>query len=478
MRRLFVFIVFCTLPVSIFKVDAKPIQQNNTGQINRKQHKKPVNFNFQEGFADIIENVIPSVVNISVKQNSKDNKNLRESLGSGFIFDKKGYIVTNNHVIEDADDINVILHDNSELKAEIIGRDAKYDIAVLKIKIPETKKLKEIKWGNSDKIRVGNWALAIGNPEGFGNTVTHGIISCISRDLSSRIRDIGGNDLVDYIQTDASINTGNSGGPLFNIKGEVIGIVTVIVSETGSNSGLNFAMPSNSIKEAIEQLKNFGKMKRSWIGVQLDELDPDVAESLNIRNANSSVVERVIPNSPAEKSGIKQGDIIVAVNNKKTIQNKTIARMISELHVGQTVTLTIIRNGIETNINVQVGFNPDEDDGEISTYTITNNSDSNLIKPLGIYVETLSEKLNTLLLDLPKDVKGVMVVKICKGSSIEEVDIRTRDIILSINNTEISTKEDFMQTIEQEQKTGKKKVALKILRDGKLMYRSVNLLQN
>jgi len=465
----FLFFVFCVFVfVSASNAFAKPALNA------KRQIKKPAVPSFHDGFASVIEKIIPSVVNISVKQNSKD-KNIRESLGSGFIFNRKGYIVTNNHVIEDADDINVILHDNTELKAEIIGRDSKYDIAVLKIKVPEGTTLEEIKWGNSDKIRVGNWALAIGNPEGFGNTVTHGIISCISRDLSSRIRDIGGNDLVDYIQTDASINTGNSGGPLFNIHGEVIGIVTVIVSETGSNSGLNFAMPSNSIKEAVEQLKNFGKMKRSWIGVQLEELDPDVADSLNIKNTNSSVVERVVPMSPAEKAGVKQGDIIVAVNDKKTVQNKTIARMISELHVGQNVTLSVLRNGSELRLDVQVGFNPDEDDDNISTYTIQNTQDTNFVKPLGIYVETLSEKLNTLLLNLPKDVKGVMVVKICKGSTIEEVDIRTRDLILSINNTEIEDKDHFIEVLAAEEQARKKKVALKILRDGKSMYRSVQI---
>lgn len=449
------------------------LQQKFKQQIRRPQIKPKLapEFDFAHGFSKVVEKTLPSVVNISTKQKNNDGKVVRESLGSGFIVDQKGYIVTNNHVIEDSDDINVILYDNSEYHAHVIGSDTKYDIAVLKIKVPVTKKLQQVSWGNSEKSSVGEWVIAIGNPEGFGNTVTHGIISSLSRDLSSR-REFGGNDLTDYIQTDASINTGNSGGPLFNINGELIGIVTVIVSETGSNVGLNFAMPSNSIKEVVNQLKKYGKMKRGWIGLQLEELDQDVAESLNLSDVKGAVVVKVIPDSPAFKAGIKQGDIITSINNKKTSQAKTISRLIAELPVDKVVPICLIRDSKKMSFKLTVGFNTeDDDDQDFSSYTITRHSSGTFIKDLGFYVELISDNAKKIF-NLPDDISGVMIVKIKKGSSVEDSDIRIGDVIAKVNTITVRDKTHFDQLISEMSKK-LKKVALMIYREGDVLYRSI-----
>ena len=228
-------------------------------------------------------------------------------LGSGFIISEDGIVVTNNHVIEGADEITVILNDETEFTAELLGRDPKADIAVLKID-PKNKKLTYVGWGDSDKMRVGDWSIAIGNPLGLGGTVTAGIISAISRDL-------GSGPYVKFLQTDASINRGNSGGPLFNLDGEVIGINTAIVSQTGGSIGLGFAIPANSAKKIVQQLKDFGKTKRGWLGVQIQPVTKDFAESLGLPDQKGAFISNVNPNGPSKTAGLEPGDVILKFNN-------------------------------------------------------------------------------------------------------------------------------------------------------------------
>lgn len=445
--------------------------------------QKPIQVSFKDGFAQVVDKVIKSVVNISIKQNNSENQLIRDSLGSGVIVDSGGYIITNSHVIEGdgEQDISVVLYDGTELKARVIGRDSRADIALLKV--DTRKKLLPIKWGDSDKAKVGNWVIAIGNPEGFGNTVTSGIISCRARDLSSKIQEIGGgNDLVDYIQIDASINSGNSGGPIFNTNGEVIGIVSISVTSTGSNVGLNFAMPSNCVKGAVDQLRKYGKMRRGWIGVQMDELEPDVAKSLGLADTVGSVVSRVIPDSPAFKAGFMQGDIVVEVNHKK-VSNHTLNRMIADTPAGSVVPVKIIRNGVEIALTVTVEYRDDDSIDEANGYVITKNSSGFLIKECGLYVENLTKNTASIL-EIPKNIKGVVIVRMSSDfktvqrnePSQDTKEIRVGDLITRVNKTPIKDVNDFiscMDAIKKNANEQDKTLALLIYRGGLSFYKAV-----
>ena len=317
-------------------------------------------------FADLVENLSPAVVSIAsktiVKQQDqpdipqfpegspfdeffKDYFNRRQQdaptqrpmfgLGSGFIIDSSGIIVTNNHVIESADEITIIMSDKTEFEAELLGRDPKADLAVLKID-PKDKELISVPWGNSDKLRVGNWTIAIGNPLGLGGTVTAGIVSAISRD-------IGNGPYVKFIQTDASINRGNSGGPLFNIDGEVIGINSAIISQTGGSIGLGFAIPSNSAKKIINQLIEFGRTKRGWLGVQITPVTDDIAESLGLASNAGAFVSNLNPDGPAKKSGIQEGDVIIKFNNSLVESMTDLPKLVEESAVGSFAIVEVWR---------------------------------------------------------------------------------------------------------------------------------------
>lgn len=449
------------------------------------QKQKPLQILFKDGFAPIVDKVIKSVVNISIKQNNSDNQLIRESLGSGVIIDSAGYIITNSHVIDgddDEQDISVVLYDGTELKAKIIGRDSRADIALLKVDTKQ--KLIPIKWGDSDKAKVGNWVIAIGNPEGFGNTVTSGIISCRARDLSSKIQEIGGgNDLVDYIQIDASINSGNSGGPIFNTSGEVIGIVSISVTSTGSNVGLNFAMPSNCVKDAVKQLKKYGKMRRGWIGVQLDELDVEVSRSLGLRNTSGCVVSRVVPDSPAFKAGILQGDIVVTVNNKSA-SNHMLNRLVADMPAGSVMPIKIIRNGKELTLSITVEYQEDENFEENNGYVVLKNGKGIAIKECGLYIENLTKNMATIL-EVPKNISGVVVIRMLPdfkqiqksdNTSPDYKEIRVGDIITKVNQTPIRNTNDFVEYVEKLKKESgdrEKPLALLMYRSGMSFYKAI-----
>ena len=331
-------------------------------------------FAIPDSFADLVESLSPSVVSIASTTvvrdtNSQDriprfpegspfdeffneyfDREKRRSpsqrpmigLGSGFIIDKSGIIVTNNHVIEGADEITVILSDQKEFSAELLGRDPKADLAVLKIN-PEETSLNTVKWGNSDAMRVGDWTIAIGNPLGLGGSVTAGIVSAISRD-------IGGGPYVKFIQTDASINRGNSGGPLFNIEGEVIGINSAIISQTGGSIGLGFAIPTNSARKVIQQLKEFGRTKRGWLGVQITPVSKEIAESLDLLNEKGAFITNINPNGPSKKAGIQEGDVILKFNNVEIIRMTDLPRIVAESDIGSIALVEIWRKNKNSSI--------------------------------------------------------------------------------------------------------------------------------
>ena len=340
---------------------------------------------YTDSFADLVENLSPAVVSIAsttiVTNNNSQNQmpqfpegspfdeffkdyfdNERRNspsqrpmtgLGSGFIIDKAGIIVTNNHVIEGADEITVIMSDQTEFTAELLGRDPKADLAVLKIEPGQTE-LTAVQWGDSDLMRVGDWSIAIGNPLGLGGTVTAGIISAISRDLR------GSSPYVKFLQTDASINRGNSGGPLFNVEGKVIGINTAIISQTGGSIGLGFAIPSNSAKKIVQQLKDFGRTKRGWLGVQIQPVSRDFAESLGLDNEKGAFVSNVNPKGPSKKAGIEDGDVILKFNDIEIVKMTDLPRVVAEADVGSIAKVEIWRKNKKIMIEVELGELPEQ----------------------------------------------------------------------------------------------------------------------
>ena len=422
-------------------------------------------------FADLVEKLSPSVVSIAsttiVENNSQNqipqfpegspfdeffkdyfDRDQRRSqrpmtgLGSGFIISDDGIIVTNNHVIEGADEITVILSDETEYTAQLLGRDPKADIAVLKID-PEDSKLIAVEWGNSDDMRVGDWTIAIGNPLGLGGTVTAGILSAISRD-------IGGGPYVKFLQTDASINRGNSGGPLFNLDGKVIGINTAIVSQTGGSIGLGFAIPSNSAKKIVQQLKDFGKTKRGWLGIQIQPVTQDFAESLGLPNQKGAFVSNVNPKGPSKDAGLEPGDVILKFNDSEIIKMSDLPRVVAESDVGSTAYLEVWRKNKKINIEVILGELP----GEIITER--NNNETSKVE---INIDVLG-------ISISNNDKGVEVTKI----SVQDTNLQIGDIILEVNRELVNDTNSFKKIVTALEKTGRSSLLLKILRDEEQLW--------
>ena len=424
-----------------------------------------------DSFADLVEELSPSVVSIAsttiIENNStneipqfpegspfdeffKDyfdrdqNRSQRPmtGLGSGFIISDDGIIVTNNHVIEGADEITVILYDETEFSAELLGRDPKADIAVLKIN-SDNKELRSVNWGDSDAMRVGDWTIAIGNPLGLGGTVTAGILSAISRD-------IGGGPYVKFLQTDASINRGNSGGPLFNIKGEVIGINSAIVSQTGGSIGLGFAIPSNSAKKIVQQLKEFGKTKRGWLGVQIQPVTKDFAESLGLPDQKGAFVSNVNPVGPSKDAGLEPGDVILKFNDQEIIKMPDLPRLVADSDVGSTAYLEVWRKNKKIYLEVVLGELP----GEVLTERDNKNilDDIKNIQSLGISVSNHENGVEVKIIETENS-------NLLIGDIISEVN---RELILNINS--------FEQIINKLEKSGRSSLLLKIIRNDEQLW--------
>jgi len=438
-----------------------------------------------DSFANLVEDLSPSVVSIAsttiVKNNNPQDqmprfpegspfdeffkeyfeRNQKRSpserpmvgLGSGFIIEKSGIIVTNNHVIEGADEISVILYNQKEFKAELLGRDPKADLAVLKIE-PEDTSLIAVEWGNSDDMRVGDWSIAIGNPLGLGGTVTAGIISAISRD-------IGSGPYVKFLQTDASINRGNSGGPLFNVDGKVIGINSAIISQTGGSIGLGFAIPSNSAKKIIQQLKDFGRTKRGWLGVQIQPVTKDFAESLGLSDQKGAFVSNVDPSGPSKKAGIEEGDVILKFNNIDIKSMIDLPRVVAESDVGSVAVVEIWRKNKTIQIEVKLGELPEQSYVERE-------------KSKKAEVQELEIKSLGLSLIKTKNNNGVLISKIDNTES----NLLINDIILEINREKISNPIDFKNVVEEIQKTGRTSLLLKIIRNKESLWVTIKFLEN
>src|SRR5437667_4024283 len=355
---------------------------------------------FEEFFDDFFKNRRgPGVNPKGGDKNSDLQPRKTNSLGSGFIVDTSGIVVTNNHVIADADEINVIMNDGTKIKAELVGVDKKTDLAVLKFK--PVKPLIAVKFGDSDKLRLGEWVIAIGNPFSLGGSVTAGIVSARNRDISQGPYD-------NYIQTDASINRGNSGGPLFNLEGEVVGVNTLIISPTGGSIGLGFAVPSKTVAAVVDQLRQFGELRRGWLGVRIQPATEEIAESLSIKPARGALIAGVDDKGPAKPAGIEPGDVVGKFDGKEVQDPKDLSRVVADTTVGKEVDVVIIRKGAEETRKVKIGRLEDTDKAkEASAKTKDEPAEKPVTqKALGLDLATLSKDLRTKY-KIKDSVKGV-----------------------------------------------------------------------
>jgi serine protease Do len=437
-----------------------------------------------ENIAEVAERVIDAVVNISTSQkvdtrmralpdlppgspmeeffneffkNHHDGQGDQDrparrvnSLGSGFIIDSSGLVVTNNHVIADADEVNVILNDGSKLTAELVGKDTKSDLAVLRVH-PD-KPLKAVKFGDSDKLRLGEWVIAIGNPFNLGGTVTAGIVSARNRDINSGPYD-------NYIQTDAAINRGNSGGPLFNLNGEVIGVNTAIVSPSGGSIRIGFAVPSNSAVAVIDQLRQYGETRRGWLGVRIQQVTDDIAESLSIKPVRGALVAGVDDRGPAKPAGIEPGDVVVKFDGRDIKEMHDLPRIVADTPVGKEVEVVVIRRGKEGTHKVKVGRL--EDGEKLAAADAKKGAapeeKSVVQKTLGLELSNLSEDVRKKF-KIRDTVKGVVVTGVDPSVAAAPPDKRLSpgDVIVEVQYQSVGNPADLQTRLYQLKAQGKK----------------------
>jgi len=388
------------------------------------------------------------------------------SLGSGFIIDPSGVVVTNNHVIADADEITVVLNDGTKLKAELIGKDTKTDLAVLKVK-PD-KPLKAVKFGNSDKLRLGEWVIAIGNPFSLGGTVTAGIVSARNRDIQSGPYD-------NYIQTDAAINRGNSGGPLFNLDGDVIGVNTAIISPSGGSIGIGFAVPSSTVVGVIDQLRNFGEMRRGWLGVRIQQVTDDIAESLGIKPPHGALVAGIDEKGPAKPAGIEPGDVIVKFDGKDIKEMRDLPKIVGDTPVGKDVPVIIIRKGKELTKTVQLG-RLDDAPQPVSIKRDAVPDDKTVVqKALGLNLSNMTDDLRRKY-KIKDSVNGVVILDVDPNSPAADKRLSAGDVIVKITDEEVANAADVQKRIDQLKKDGKKTALLLVANaDGDVRFVALGL---
>src|ERR1700676_2006446 len=466
-----------------------------------------------EGIADVAEKVIDAVVNISTSQtieakggdgrgtmpqlppgspfeeffddffknrrgpgggshggdkNSDLQPHKTNSLGSGFIVDTSGIVVTNNHVIADADEINVIMNDGTKVKADLVGVDKKTDLAVLKFK--PAKPLVAVKFGDSDKLRLGEWVIAIGNPFSLGGTVTAGIVSARNRDINSGPYD-------SYIQTDAAINRGNSGGPFFNLDGEVIAVHTLIISPSGGSIGIGFAVPSKTVARVVDQLRQFGELRRGWLGVRIQQVTDEIAESLNIKPPRGALIAGVEDKGPAKPAGIEPGDVVVKFDGKDIKEPKDLSRVVADTAVGKEVDVVIIRKGAEETRKVTLGRLEDGDKAvQAAAKTQAEPAEKPVTqKALGLDLATLSKDLRTRY-KIKDSVKGVIITNVDGTSDAADKRLSPGEVIVEVAQEAVSNAADVKKRVDQLKKDGKKSVLLLVSNaDGELRFVALSL---
>ena len=372
------------------------------------------------------------------------------SLGSGFVIDAEGLIVTNNHVIADADEITAVFNDGSKLKAELIGKDSKTDLALLRVK-PD-KPLKAVKFGNSDRLRLGEWVIAIGNPFSLGGSVTAGIVSARNRDINSGPYD-------NYIQTDAAINRGNSGGPLFNLDGEVVGVNTAIISPSGGSIGIGFAVPANTAMAVLDQLREFKEVRRGWLGVRIQQVTDDIAESLGIKPVRGALVAGIDDKGPAKPAGIEPGDVIVKFDGRDIKEMRDLPKIVGDTPVGKDVPVVIIRKGKEEMKTVRLGRLEDTPQ-QASVKTDAPAEEKSVVqKALGLSLAGMTDELRKKY-KIKDAVKGVVITAVEANSAAAEKRLNAGDVIVKVTDEEVTNPADVQKRIDQLKKDGKKTALL------------------
>ncbi|MBI1775713.1 MAG: DegQ family serine endoprotease [Proteobacteria bacterium] len=461
-----------------------------------------------DSFADLADQLLPAVVNIATTQTLKQAQGERgqqqqrrgpdipqfppgspfeeffkdffdrngqrpdqaprraTSLGSGFIIDAAGLVVTNNHVIADADEITVRLFDDAEFKAEIVGRDTKTDLALLRIK-PGSRKLSAVKFGDSAKSRIGDWVIAIGNPFGLGNSVTKGIISARSRDINAGQYD-------DFIQTDAAINKGNSGGPLFNLAGEVIGINTAIYSPSGGSVGIGFAIPSNLAKPYLDQLRDYGKPRRGWLGVRIQGVTDEIAESLGLTKARGALVASISDGGPADKAKVKAGDVILTFDGKDVTEMRRLPRIVAETAIDKDVPMQVWRDGKMVTLSVRVG-ELEENEQQASVPAQPKDSPQRgsgqaRVDALGLALSPITQELRQKF-DIDEHVtQGVVVTAVDENGPAAEKGVRPGDIVVEVGQEEVKTPADIQSRVQKARQANRKSILLLVDRQGEMRF--------
>lgn len=464
---------------------SQTVKEDGEGDGGVPMPQVPEGSPFQEFFNDFFND----------KEGTKNNDSRKvQSLGSGFVVDaEKGYIVTNNHVIADADEIEVNFVDGSKLKADLVGKDTKTDLAVLKVD-PAKHKLTAVQFGNSEKARIGDWVLAIGNPFGLGGTVTAGIISARKRDIQSGPYD-------DFIQTDAAINRGNSGGPLFDMDGKVIGINTAIYSPSGGSIGIGFAIPAEMAVGVIDQLKEFGEVRRGWLGVRLQPVTEDIAQSLGLKEAKGALIAGLIENSGVDNTAIKAGDVVIRYDGKPVERARDLPRLVAESAVGEEVDIVVVRDGEEKTIKVKLGRLVEDDKStEAATEDQAPPPDMgeggdgaeapDASKPDAQKKEQKDQAATTVMgmklaeindevrgeFGIAEDVEGVAVLNVAPGSAASEKRVETGDVIVDIGQVTVKTPADVKKRIDALRREGRKNALLMLAsRSGELRFVTIRI---
>ncbi len=459
-----------------------------------------------DGFADLAARLLPAVVNVSTSQTIKPEAKAKPeapqftpgspfeeffkdflerqgrgeaqpeksqphkavSLGSGFIIDTAGLVVTNNHVIADADEITVILQDDTSIKAELVGRDVKTDLALLRIKTDHP--LVAVGFGDSEKERVGDWVLAVGNPYGLGGTVTAGIVS-------ARSREINNNESIydDFIQTDAAINRGNSGGPLFNMDGEVIGINTAIFSPSGGSIGIGFAIPSTLASNIIGQIKDYGHIRRGWLGARIESVNDDIAEGLGLDKSKGVLVAGLVDKSPAQQAGLQPGDVLLAIDGRDVSDARWFERMVSDEPIDRQIKVKIWRKRQEKLIEVKVGELDESDQTQVASIAKPDQKTPPpaQTKALGLLLAEATPELREKY--QLADSAAVVVTDVTKGSPAGDRDLKPGDVIVEIAEQEVKSPGDIPKRVEEARKAGRKSVLLLVDRGGDLRFVAIRI---
>jgi serine protease Do len=447
-----------------------------------------------DSFADLANKLLPTVVNIATSQTLKapaqqlpdlppgspladlfknflgprtDVPRRVTSLGSGFIIDPSGYIVTNNHVIEDSEQITVQFQDGSQMPAKVVGRDAKTDLALLKV--TPKKPLPATHFGDSDKARIGDWVMAIGDPFGLGSTVTAGIVSARNRDINAGPYD-------DFIQTDAPINRGNSGGPLFDMDGNVVGINSAIFSPSGGSVGIGFAIPSNLARDVVQQLRQFGAAKRGWIGVRIQPVTPEIAEGLGLSSRQGALIANVTPGGPAARAGLANGDLVTAFDGKPIPDSRTLPRIVADTPIGKTVQIDVLRKNKKASFRIQIAKldegQPDKPGPKLPPPSAP--KPKSPAAQLGLTLAPVDAGARAKF-KLAGNVQGVLVSAVDPASPAADKNLRPGDVIVEVQNQPVKSPADVEARLSADAKAGRKVELLLINRGGELAYVGVTL---